>query len=147
MKIYLDTCVWCRPFDKPTPRIESERRAYLKILRKVYEGKFSIVGSIFLDIEVERIEGGKKRESAKKSMDKAISEKIELVTQEILSRKREICKVGLKDMDAYHIASAVEGGAIYFISVDDEILNKRDKITEIKIRSTEEFLKEIEYGN
>ncbi|MBI5252899.1 MAG: hypothetical protein HY930_00655 [Euryarchaeota archaeon] len=104
MKIYLDTCVWCRPFDKPTPRIESERRAYLKILRKVYEGKFSIVGSIFLDIEVERIEGGKKRESAKKSMDKAISEKIELVTQEILSRKREICKVGLKDMDAYHIA-------------------------------------------
>jgi predicted nucleic acid-binding protein len=50
-------------------------------------------------------------------------------------------------MDAYHVASAVEGGAAYFISVDDEILNKRDKITEIKIRSPEEFLKEVEYGN
>lgn len=144
MKIYLDTCVWCRPFDKPSPRIESERTAYLKILRKVYEGKFSVVGSVFLDIEVERIEGEKKRESTKKSMDKVISEKIELVTQKILSRKKEIKKAGLKDMDAYHVASAVEGGAIYFISVDDELLGKRDKITGIEIRSPEEFLKEVE---
>ncbi|MDI6655141.1 MAG: hypothetical protein QME59_04570, partial [Candidatus Hydrothermarchaeota archaeon] len=61
--------------------------------------------------------------------DKVISEKIELVTQEILSRKKEIKKAGLKDMDAYHVASSVEGGAIYFISVDDELLGKRDKIT------------------
>lgn len=143
MKIYLDTCVWCRPFDKTSPRIERERTAYLKILRMVYEGKFNIVGSMFLNIEMERIEGEKKRESTQKSMDKAITEKIELVTKEILSKKREIQKAGFQTMDAYHIASAIEGDAIYFITVDDELLSKRDKVIEIKIRNPEEFLKEV----
>jgi hypothetical protein len=36
-------------------------------------------------------------------------------------------------MNAYHLACAIEGGAVYFISVDDELLGKSDKVAGIKI--------------
>ncbi len=40
-RIYLDTNVWCRPFDKPSERISKEVEAFLKsigrsFLKKIY---------------------------------------------------------------------------------------------------------------
>lgn len=31
-RIYLDTCVWCRPFDDPSQRVREEVEAFFKIL-------------------------------------------------------------------------------------------------------------------
>jgi predicted nucleic acid-binding protein len=149
-RIYIDTCVWCRPFDEPSLRISAERRAFLKILRKVYSGKFDVVGSVFLDIEVEMIEGEEKKEAVKDSMHKVISEKIECISGRILSKKEEIKRLGLKDMDAYHLACAIEGRAKYFISVDDKILRKGreiEKRCKIKMCNPIEFLRRERNGN
>lgn len=52
----------------------------------------------------------------------------DLFQNKVLSRKREVQKLGLRDIDAYHLACAVESGAEYFISVDDEILWKGREI-------------------
>ena len=66
------------------------------------------------------------------------------------SMKRDAQKLGLRDMDAYHLACAVESGAEYFISVDDEILRKGREIEsqyQIKVCNPTEFLRREDNGD
>jgi predicted nucleic acid-binding protein len=61
----------------------------------------------------------------------------------------EICEIkderkriaGLKDEDAFHLAAAIEGKAKYFVTVDDRILARSDKIEQcgIKVRNPVEL--------
>ena len=123
MRIYLDTCVWCRPFDKLSSRVNEEREAFRGILMKVDRGDFYVVGSVILDIETDMMVEEEKRASVKKSIEVVISEKVERITKEMLKTKEEIVeKIALTDMDAYHIACAIHSGCEYFISTDDEII-------------------------
>ena len=104
---------------------------------------------IFLEIEVEKIKGEAQRRVIKDSMLRVVSEKVG-VSEKILSRKRELQKLGLRDMDVYHLACAVESGAEYFISVDDEILRKGREIEsqyQIKVCNPMEFLRREGNGN
>jgi len=39
-RIYLDTCVWCRPFDEPSHRVTEEAEAFFKILQSVDEKRY-----------------------------------------------------------------------------------------------------------
>ena len=56
MKIYLDTCVYCRPFDDQSQgRIEKETEAFIEILNLAERGKVIIVGSDILIDELEEI--------------------------------------------------------------------------------------------
>ena len=83
-------------------------------------------------------------------MLRVMSEKVGLISQKVLSRKRDVQKLGLRDMDAYHLACAVESGAEYFISVDDEILKKGREIEsqyQIKICNPTEFLRMEDNGD
>lgn len=50
LRIYLDTCVWCRPFDEYSPKVKREAEAFFEILRGVGEGKFDIIGSIIFHL-------------------------------------------------------------------------------------------------
>jgi predicted nucleic acid-binding protein len=62
---------------------------------------------------------------------------------------RYVC-LGLKDMDAYHLACAIEGRAKYFISVDDKILRKRrkiEKMCKIKMWNPVKFLRREKNGD
>ena len=62
---------------------------------------------------------------------------------------RYVC-LGLKDMDAYHLACAIEGRAKYFISVDDKILRKRreiEKMCKIKMCNPVKFLRGEKNGD
>lgn len=61
LKIYLDTNVWSRPFDKPSQRMIEETNAFFDILEKSYKGSLAIVGSLVLDVEVGRTENLEKR--------------------------------------------------------------------------------------
>ena len=61
--IYLDTCVWCRPFDEENERILRETNALLSILKKVDEGAIEIIGSSVLLAEVSLISSKEKREA------------------------------------------------------------------------------------
>ncbi len=53
MKIYLDTCIYCRPFDDQSQdRIAKETEAFAKILKLAELGKVIIVGSDVLSDEL-----------------------------------------------------------------------------------------------
>ncbi|NMX21431.1 hypothetical protein C5S30_03150 [ANME-1 cluster archaeon GoMg4] len=144
VKIYLDTNVWCRPFDEPTQqRIIDEGAAFLKILEKAHtEQNYTIIGSLILDDEVKQIKGRRKREAVKTIMALFISEKVRSFSK---SAVRDLKTVGLRDKDALHLAFAVHDHARYFITTDDYI-SKREKDIErkykIKVINPIEFIKE-----
>jgi hypothetical protein len=55
-RVYLDTCVWCRPFDDASnQRILEESNAFSEILRKVDTGELEIIGSSVLLAEINMI--------------------------------------------------------------------------------------------
>lgn len=142
-EIYLDTCVWARPFDEPAEEIIQEEEALYKILVKANEGKLKILGSVVLDYEVSRISDEVKREDIRRTIDLFESAKILEIPQDI---RREILGMGLKPMDASHLAIAVSNSE-YFITVDKEILYKREKIEKkykVKVMNPVEFVEVIE---
>jgi predicted nucleic acid-binding protein len=144
IKIYLDTNVWCRPFDEQTQqRIIDEGEAFLKILEKVHaERKYTVIGSLILDDEVKQIKGKRERETVKTIMALFISEKVRSFSK---STVKGLKTVGLKDKDALHLAFAVHAYAHYFVSTDDYILKrKRDikKRYKIKVLNPIEFIEE-----
>lgn len=55
IKIYLDTCIWCRPFDEPSERVDEEANAFIKILKSAEKGKYQIIGSPQLELEASEI--------------------------------------------------------------------------------------------
>ena len=139
MKIYLDTCVWCRPFDKPSGKTIPETEAFFKILGMVDSDKATIVGSEVLDVEVDAVNSEQKKELVKSLMFYSITEKL----NEVPGEYKNLIRLGLKIPDASHIACALKLGAEYFISVDKGLLNKRKKINEmysIKLCSPKEYL-------
>jgi hypothetical protein len=54
MKIYLDTCIYCRPFDDQfRDRIKKETEAFAKLLEIAEIGKITLVSSDILIDELE----------------------------------------------------------------------------------------------
>ena len=55
--VYLDTCVWCRPFDKlDNKEILEEFNAVVKIIQKAMDGEIEVIGSSAVFVEVSLIE-------------------------------------------------------------------------------------------
>jgi len=140
-KVYIDTCVWCRPFDEPSERVEEDREAFFKLLRKIGEGEIAVVGSVMLDEELEEIKEERKREAVKTLLYLAVTEEVTRISEPKEEEIKEAIK--LKEADAFHLCCAVEGGCDYFISVDDELLNKGEVIEKqygIKVCCPVEFI-------
>jgi predicted nucleic acid-binding protein len=125
-RIYLDTCVRCRPFDEPSQRVKEEAEAFFTILQGVDEKRFLILGSVVLDDELFEIRDGRKRAVVVELMSRAIAERITVISE---SKQEELKRAtGVEDEDAFHLAAALEGKAEYFLTVDDNVLAKADKI-------------------
>ena len=139
-RIYLDTCVWCRPFDEPSQRVAEEARAFFRILRMVNEEEVVITSSVVLDDEIDLIRRDEKREAVTKMVSRAVSER----TGYIPKRYREIMDIlKLKVRDAAHLACALESNVEYFITADDNILRKSKEVMrryKIKVCAPIEFV-------
>ena len=127
MLIYLDTNVYSRPFDDQTIlEIQEETDAFLKIINQVKTNRFSLLCSDILEFEVHNIF------DIDKSMH--ILDYLNLCTQHI-SSSNEILNLGtsiqyqchVKARDALHIASAILGGARYFLSCDKYVTKVRQR--------------------
>ncbi len=142
-RIYLDTNVWCRPFDEQTQeRVIEETDAFFKTLGKGDRREVTIIGSGILIEEIEAIEDEKKKELVQKLMQLAISE----WTDRVPDLYKDIKKIGLKLPDSTHLACAIGEDVKYFISVDEDILKRGKEIEKrykIKVVNPIEFL-EIE---
>lgn len=123
MKLYLDTCVWCRPFDFPDERILIESDAFVEVLIRADRGGFEIIGSAALLAEIEFISSREKREAVEALIRKTCSKilRIDEETAKLAERIMAECRVNA--MDAVHIAIAAKNADV-FVTVDDELLKK-----------------------
>jgi len=143
IRIYLDNCVFNRPFDDQTSiRIKLETEAKLYIQNKIFENVIELVWSYILEYENEQNPFMERKEAIKEWKKLAV---IDIEENEIiLNKAKELMKIGLKSKDALHIACAIEGKAEYFLSTDDKILKKGKHIRKIKIIDPIEFIKILE---
>jgi hypothetical protein len=143
MKVYLDNCCFNRPFDDQSfLAIRLETEAKLDIQEKIKSGCFSLGWSYVLDFEnsanpftERRIEIQKWKDIA----DSFVSEK-----DEILFKTKELIAIGLKPLDALHIACAISLQCQYFLTVDKVILKKTTEYPGIKTKNPIDFVIEWE---
>lgn len=122
MKLYLDTCVWCRPFDEAEERILKESEALMEILRIADRKQVEILGSSVLLAEISFISSEEKRKVVEALIRKACNIlKVERDVVELAEEIMEDCRTDA--MDALHVAFASLNADV-FITVDDGLLKK-----------------------
>ena len=123
MKIYLDNCCFNRPFDDQTQlRIRLEAEAKLTIQEEIRNGAIQLVWSYILDYENSK-NPFRERKIQIRAWRTYAQEDVE-ESEELLAIAKKIQQLGLKKMDALHIASAIVSKADYFLTTDDGILKK-----------------------
>jgi predicted nucleic acid-binding protein len=145
MKIYLDVCCLNRPFDDLTQdkiRIESE--AIITILEYCQIGKWRLVSSEVVDIEISKIADLDKRHRVK--ILATIHQTFIAVDKFIEARAIEIEWLGLKAYDALHIACAEKSETDIFLTTDDSIIKKalqNKDILRVRIENPVKWLMEV----
>ena len=142
MKIYLDNCCFNRPFDDQAQlRILLESEAKLRIQENIRLGLYGLVWSYILDYENNKNPFQERREQIIKWRGYA-SEGIE-ESKELLDITLKNMKCGIKKLDALHLACAVQAKVDYFITADDGIIKKAERIQNIRITDPIGFIKEV----
>ena len=140
MKIYLDNCMFNRPFDEQTHiRIRLETEAKLAIQEEIRRGTYQLIWSYILDYENSNNAFQERREQIIKWKKYAITD-IEENT-EILKTALLLNSKGLQKMDSLHIACAVFAKADYFLTTDDKVIKKANTLTGIRITDPIDFIK------
>jgi len=123
LKIYFDTCVWCRPFDEPDEFIIREVEAIEMILDLHDHGEIKIVSSDLVISEASLISNERKRRAVIELI-KSLSDdivKVDDVSINLAEKIKEDCN--LTAVDALHVALASKFADV-FITVDKGILRK-----------------------
>ena len=141
IKLYLDMCSYNRPFDIQTQmKIRLETEAKLHIQTNVREGIYTLCWSYILDYENEKNPYRVRRNMITPWKNFAVD--YCPPSDSILSRGKKIMTLGVKQMDALHIACAIECKCDYLITTDNKLINKT--IMDIKVINPIDFIREME---
>jgi len=142
MKIYMDVCCLCRPFDdQMIGRIRLEVTAVQEIIRRCATQEFSLVTSEAIDEELSRIPDFKKRLRVEKIV--SVAKESILIDEGIISRMHELITLGGDAMDSLHIACAERAGAV-LLTTDDGLITffKSHRNIQVQIENPVTWLKE-----
>ena len=146
MRVYFDICCYNRRFDdKSIGEISLEYRDMIEIQKEIVRGNIELVTSFMLHYENYQKKDIRKRNNIDffiKNYRKIYIgiENIEKLTEEV----KIIVKSGIKEKDAYHIASAILADCDYFVTVDKRLLKfSNDKI---KIMNIIDFMEVYKNG-
>lgn len=132
MKIYLDMCVYNRPFDDQRQhRINTETQIFIILMSMILEGRLVLVNSFALQYENSK---NPKIENMLRISD-ILKDSTDYISYDkwILERSIELEKYGLTGMDAVHIACAEKAKADFFVTCDDDLVKKLERIDKIGI--------------
>jgi len=119
VKVYLDVCCLCRPFDKHlNHRIFLESEAVHTIL-ELCKLEYSLISSQVIKDEIWQISNPEKRKRVLTLL--SIADGYVILNDDIVSRARLFNKAGLRTLDTLHLASAESVDAA-FITSDDKII-------------------------
>jgi len=119
VKVYLDVCCLCRPFDdQKMNRIHLEAEAVKEILMRCTQD-WTLVTSDAVSFEISRIPDKTRMRKAQKLTGPA-KEHI-AITKSVARRYHELVDMGLDSADALHSACAESAGA-FLLTTDDAII-------------------------
>lgn len=125
-RVYLDNCVYNRPFDDQSQRrIFLETMAFITLLELVEKGEIETINSDALMYE-NRMTFDPDRKGRIESYLSFAKHFVKL-SQGTILRAKELIELNFRAMDALHIAMSEEGEAEYFITCDDNIIRKGKK--------------------
>ncbi len=143
MRIYMDVCCLNRPFDDQSQdRIRIESEAVLAILNRCLHD-WVLIGSEAIDYEISKIPDDERKTGVK--VLAAISRDKVTVDENILRKAFELENIGLKALDALHLACA-EKAAEIMLTTDDEIVKKvmaNDTIVKVRVENPVRWLMEV----
>ena len=144
MRVYLDNCCLGRPFDDQNfPRIAEETKAQIFIENQIRAGKVELATSYMLHYENLQCPRKNRREYVAQFLKSHTANYISVNSAEIVMAKAEqFILQGIKQKDAYHVASAILAECDYFLTVDDRLLKL--KSNEITLINPIDFLKILE---
>ncbi len=123
MRVYLDVCCLNRPLDDlSVGRNRLEAEAVLQIVRHVQLGKWELVGSEAVDAELSLTPSSERR-----SHTAALARlRTTLVAAGPAERARAVAltMLGLRYMDALHVACAESGRCDVLLTTDDQLQAK-----------------------
>ncbi len=123
MRIYLDMCSLQRPLDtKSQVRVAVEAEAILSIMTLWEAGELELVSSFASVFEAKRIPLAERRTYILEMLSKA-NVYIER-NSSIDNQAQQFVEVGIKPLDALHLAAAVAAQADYFCTCDDRFLRR-----------------------
>ena len=123
MVVYLDTSVINRVFDDQSqPRIFLEASAMILVFGLIEKKAISIVSSEVLVFENSRNPYLERRIFVDEVLRKA--RVIQTLNAGLLARAEEIEALGIKGLDALHLACAEKLQARYFLTCDDRIIRR-----------------------
>ena len=142
VKVYLDVCCLCRPFDDQTiGRVRLEVTAVQEIIRRCATQEFTLVTSEAITEELSKIPDINKRLRVEKIV--SIAQEHVLIDEGIISRMYELIAMGGDAMDSLHTACAERAGAV-FLTTDDDLITffKLHQNIQVHIENPVTWLKE-----
>jgi predicted nucleic acid-binding protein len=122
-------------------RIHLEAEAKLQIQAGIFEKEYELVWSYIVEYENMFNPHEERRNAIQKWKKKATTEIIE--SEKIITMAERYMKQGVKAKDALHLACAAKGNCDYFLTTDDQLLSKKDKIKEVNILNPLDFIQLI----
>jgi len=142
MKVYLDLCVYNRPFDdQGQERVALETGAFIYLLEKIEKGSHILIVSEALTYE--------NNKSFNEQRKARIASYFRLAREFVgadfsdMERVNVLKKLGFPDIDAFHIALAEKARADYFVTCDDDIIKlykRHEGLVKVNIVSLIEFV-------
>jgi len=125
VKVYLDVCCLCRPFDdQKMIRIHLEAEAIKEILMRCTQD-WTLVTSDVISYEIFQIQD-QKRLIRVRDITALAQERIEW-DEQLDQRAEELMSTGIDAMDALHVASAERAMAV-FVTTDDALIKNISKM-------------------
>jgi len=125
VKVYLDVCCLCRPFDdQKMIRIHLEAEAIKEILMRCTQD-WTLVTSDVISYEIFQIQD-QKRLIRVRDITALAQERIEW-DEQLDQRAGELMSTGIDAMDALHVASAERAMAV-FVTTDDALIKNISKM-------------------
>lgn len=144
MKIYMDMCALKRPFDDQTKsRIWLEAQAVIRILDAFHNGVCEILGSQALVLENKQNPDPVRRNRVSTVL--STFRVTFSIDENVFTRAETLRELGLRSMDALHLAGAESAGVQCFVTCDDDVLKKgKNAKLKMKIMDPMEFVKEYD---
>ena len=138
MRIYLDNCCYNRPFDDQSQlKVLLESLAKLSIQQKMRDGELEYVWSTVLDFEI-----GKSGfiDRTRQILPWANGAVVKVFVNDFIrTRAKDFEAVGVKPVDALHVACAESAGCDWFFTADNGLIKKAKAHTSMHVANPVEF--------